>query len=57
MASAKQIETAQQYADRLLSFWQLQRAAGIKPEFRRLPANDSLERDLEIIRQCMECQQ
>jgi len=54
MASAKQRETAQQYADRLLSFWQLQRAAGIKPEFRRLPANDSLERDLELIRQCME---
>jgi hypothetical protein len=53
MISPEQRETAQQYADRLLSFWQLQRAAGIKPQFRRLPANDSLERDLELIRTCM----
>lgn len=44
----------------MLEIWQLQRAAGIKPENRRLPrlpANDpdSFERDLETIRKCLEC--
>jgi hypothetical protein len=44
----------------MLELWQLQRAAGIKPEDRKLPSlaandRDSFERDLEVIRQCMEC--
>ncbi len=41
----------------MLSIWQLQRAIGIKPAERRLPpANDpdSFERDLEVIRRCLE---
>lgn len=43
--------TAQQQADALLSVWQLQRAAGVKPEDRRL--DPEYERDLEVIRQCL----
>ena len=43
----------------MLEIWQLQRAAGIKPDDRklpRLPANDqdSFEMELESIRQFME---
>jgi hypothetical protein len=54
------LEVEVQPQDRaLLEIWQLQRAAGIKPDDRKLPplpANDqdSFERDLESIRQCME---
>lgn len=47
--------TNQQRADNILSFWQAQRAAGIKPEDRRLPPSDQdYERDIEVIRRCME---
>lgn len=46
-------ETSQQKADRFLAAWQMQRCAGVKPEHRNLP-DDSFERDLAIIRECME---
>ncbi|VIO73854.1 hypothetical protein [Bradyrhizobium ivorense] len=48
--------TSQQHADNLLSIWQLQRRAGIKPEARQLPpspADREFERDLAVIRQVM----
>jgi len=41
----------QDRANELLRYWQAQRA--IKPEERRFP-DDEFERDLEIIRQCLE---
>lgn len=44
----------QSRANDLLSIWQAQRQAGIKPEDRRLPSDDGFERDLEVIRQCLE---
>jgi len=44
---------SQTRANDLLAIWQLQREMGIKPEDRRLP-DDGFERDLEIIRQCIE---
>jgi hypothetical protein len=51
--------TAQQQADAALSIWQLQRRLGIPAEARALPINDNksaddFERDLEVIRQCIE---
>lgn len=49
--------TTQEEADNLLSLWQLQARIGIKPERRLLPKRKSdsqFDRDLEIIRQCME---
>lgn len=46
--------TSQQEADNILSFWQAQRAAGIKAQDRRLPSDEAFERDLEVLRQCME---
>lgn len=51
--------TRQEEATTYLEIWQLQRMAGIKPDDRKLPqlpANDqdNFERELEIIRQCME---
>ena len=44
----------QMRANDLLSLWQLQRRMGVRPEERRLPSDDEFERDLEIIRQCIE---
>jgi len=44
---------SQTRANDLLAIWQLQREMGIKPEDRRLP-DDGFERDLAIIRQCLE---
>lgn len=46
--------TAQQNADDLLRIWQLQRQIGVKPEERRLPADDSYSRDLDVIRRAIE---
>lgn len=41
-----------------IELWRIQSRLGIKPADRRLPSSandrDSFERDLEIIRQCME---
>lgn len=51
-------ETPQEHANRALSVWQLQRAMGIEAQDRRIPAPmndaDSFERDLAIIRECMD---
>jgi hypothetical protein len=44
---------SQTRANDLLAIWQQQRAAGIPPEQRWLP-DDEFERDLEVIRQCLE---
>jgi hypothetical protein len=44
----------QDHADFLLMLWQHQRAAGIPPEQRKLPADDDFERDLDVIRAVME---
>jgi hypothetical protein len=48
--------TSQQEADNLLSYWRLQRAAGVRPEERRTPLtrDEEFERDLEVIRAVME---
>lgn len=49
--------TNQQKADSLLDLWRLQRALGIPANDRKFPhANeqDRFERDLEVIRKCME---
>lgn len=49
--------TKQQEAQQLLDLWQLQARIGIKPERRLLPklkSDDQFNRELEIIRQCME---
>lgn len=53
MVIAMTRETPQQSADRALAEWQIQRKAGLKPEERKV-ADDAFNRDLEIIRQCME---
>lgn len=46
--------TSQQRADALLAAWQLQRAAGIPANDRRLPEQDAeFERDIEILRRLM----
>lgn len=48
--------TRQQSADQLLDLWRLQRQLGVPANDRKFPdANeDSFERDLEVIRKCME---
>lgn len=51
--------TPQQHASQLLALWQSGRAAGIPPEHRLPPINDNrtpddFERDLDVIRRCME---
>lgn len=49
--------TAQQQAEILLTAWRIQRAAGIPANDRRLPAltsDQAFDRDLEVIRQCMD---
>lgn len=51
--------TNQKQADRLLSIWQLQADHKIPATARALPINDNksadeFERDLEVIRQCIE---
>lgn len=48
------MRSPQDLANEMLADWQRQRLAGIPPKDRRLPANDDLERDLEIVRQVME---
>jgi hypothetical protein len=51
--------TSQQQADKLLDLWRLQDRLGIPSSRRVLPTNDNqseaeFERDLEVIRQCIE---
>ncbi len=51
--------SSQQQADTLLAFWQIQGRLGIPADKRLLPENDNqsiedFERDLQIIRACME---
>lgn len=46
-------ETSQQAADRVLREWQRQRKAGVPAEQREIP-DDQFERDLAVIRECME---
>lgn len=48
--------TSQQEADNILSIWQAQRAAGLRPDERRTPLtrDEAFERDLSVIRAVME---
>lgn len=45
-------ETPQQFADRALAEWQVQRKAGVKPAERQIP-DDAFSRDLAPIRQAI----